>query len=108
MSIACLQDPLPEEELQASEAHCQRSDLVLALGTSLRIEPAGSLPMQARKFCIVNFQTTPKDTSAELIVRAPVDDVMAAIMRDAFGLRLQRGDGGACWVAAQPQHPQAP
>ena len=55
---------------------------MLALGTSLRIEPAGSLPLCANQFILVNLQQTPKDESAALIVRAPVDVVMRAIMRD--------------------------
>jgi len=80
------EDPLPEDELEQSEAHCGEADLVLALGTSLRIEPAGSLPTLARSFILVNLQQTPKDEEASLIVRAPVDVVMRAIMRDGLGL----------------------
>jgi mono-ADP-ribosyltransferase sirtuin 6 len=77
---------------------------VLTLGTSLRIEPAGSLPQLAAKFCIVNLQKTPKDSAASLIVRAPVDVVMETIMREAMGLRL-RCDGGAAaeWVACDKE-----
>ena len=80
------EDPLPEDELALSEAHCEQSDLVLALGTSLRIEPAGSLPCLAKSFVLVNLQQTPKDGEASLIVRAPVDMVMRAVMRDGFGI----------------------
>ena len=65
-----------------------RADLVLALGTSLRIEPAGSLPLFAKEFMLVNLQQTPKDESAALIVRAPVDVVMRAIMRDGLGIEI--------------------
>jgi mono-ADP-ribosyltransferase sirtuin 6 len=77
---------LPEDELALSEAHCEQSDLVLALGTSLRIEPAGSLPCLAKSFVLVNLQQTPKDNQASLIVRAPVDMVMRAVMSDGFGI----------------------
>ena len=83
----------------------RRADLVLTLGTSLRIEPAGSLPQLAAKFCIVNLQKTPKDSAAALIVRAPVDVVMETIMREVMGLRLRcdgRG-GGAEWVACDKE-----
>ena len=31
-------------------------------------------------------------------MRAPVDRVMAALMRDVMGLELERGDAGARWV----------
>jgi NAD-dependent SIR2 family protein deacetylase len=56
------------------------ADLVLALGTSLRIEPAGSLPTLAKQFVIVNLQATPYDGKANLIVRAPVDTVMTKLI----------------------------
>ena len=77
---------------------------MLTLGTSLRIEPAGSLPQLSRRFCVVNLQRTPKDAAAHLIVRAPVDVVMETIMREAMGLRL-RCDGGAAaeWVACDKE-----
>ena len=54
------EDPLPEDELAQSEAHCEQADVVLALGTSLRIEPAGSLPTLAKSFLLVNLQHTPE------------------------------------------------
>lgn len=73
-------DELPEEDLERATDHCSRADLVLCLGTSLRIEPAGSLPTFARKFVIVNLQETPYDKEAALIVRAPVDEVMNEIV----------------------------
>ena len=38
------EDPLPEEELEASEGHMRRADLVLTLGTPPRIEPADPRP----------------------------------------------------------------
>ena len=77
---------------------------MLTLGTSLRIEPAGSLPQLGRKFCVVNLQKTPKDSAAALIVRAPVDVVMETIMREAMGLRLRLEAGGVAeWVACDAE-----
>jgi NAD+-dependent protein deacetylase sirtuin 6 len=81
------EDELPLDDLERSERACQRADLVLCLGTSLRIEPAGSLPTLAQRFVIVNLQDTPKDQKAALIIRAKVDDVMKELMR-----RLGHGD----------------
>ena len=48
-------DALPEEDWDRSQDECEAADLVLTLGTSLRIEPAGSLPLRAKKFVIVNW-----------------------------------------------------
>jgi NAD-dependent SIR2 family protein deacetylase len=92
------EDPLPEDELELSQSHCERSDLVLALGTSLRIEPAASLPLAATAFCLVNLQQTPYDARAALIVRAPVDAVMETVMREAIGLELRDG----VWLPVAP------
>lgn len=75
------EDPLPEDDLERSSEECERADLVITLGTSLRIEPAGSLPTKAKKFVIVNFQETPYDKEAELVLRAPVDDVMDELLK---------------------------
>jgi mono-ADP-ribosyltransferase sirtuin 6 len=73
------ESPLPEEDWQRAQEECQKSDLCLVLGTSLRIEPVGSLPKLAKKFVIVNKQATPYDHVAALCIRAPVDDVMTFI-----------------------------
>ena len=86
------EDPLPEDELQPSERACRNADLVIALGTSLRIEPAGSLPLLCKsrdagsissgaKFVIINLQEGAKDTHADLIIRARVDRVMEHVMK---------------------------
>jgi mono-ADP-ribosyltransferase sirtuin 6 len=80
------EDALPADDWQKAQDECQKSDLVLALGTSLRIEPAGSLPTLGTKFVIVNKQDTPYDSSAEFVIRANVDDVMKQIM-DGLGFQ---------------------
>eukprot|EP00934_Nitzschia_sp_Nitz4_P005503 Nitzschia sp. Nitz4//scaffold3_size479765//362341//363258//NITZ4_000150-RA/size479765-processed-gene-1.253-mRNA-1//1//CDS//3329550908//5493//frame0 len=80
------EDPLPDEDLERSEKECEASDLVLCLGSSLRIEPAGSLPLLAKRFVIVNLQVTPKDDLADLIIRASVDEVMLEIL-EQIGFR---------------------
>lgn len=76
------EDPLPELDFERSTAECKEADLVLCLGTSLRIEPAGSLPTLAKKFVIVNLQETPYDSEAALLIRAPVDEVMQSLMEN--------------------------
>jgi mono-ADP-ribosyltransferase sirtuin 6 len=75
------EDALPEADFERAEQECNASDLVLCLGTSLRIEPAGSLPTRAKQFVICNLQITPKDDESALIIRAPVDEVMDYLMK---------------------------
>lgn len=76
------EDALPEKDLERAEHECEQADLVLCLGTSLRIEPAGSLQLLAKRFVIVNLQETPKDQHAAMILRASVDDVTDYLLQE--------------------------
>jgi mono-ADP-ribosyltransferase sirtuin 6 len=70
----------PVLDIDRVECECKKADVVLCLGTSLRIDPVGSLPLLAQKFVIVNLQATPHDESAALIIRGLVDDVMHRLL----------------------------
>eukprot|EP00980_Cylindrotheca_fusiformis_P031643 scaffold26740_cov157-Cylindrotheca_fusiformis.AAC.3 len=70
------EDPLPEDDFNRAETEMDQADLVLCLGTSLRIQPVGSLPLRAKQFVIINLQDTPIDEDATLVIRAKVDKVM--------------------------------
>jgi mono-ADP-ribosyltransferase sirtuin 6 len=74
------EDPLPEDDFDRATEECEKADLALCLGTSLRIEPAGSLPTLATKYVVVNFQETPKDQDATVVIRCSVDDLMNQLM----------------------------
>lgn len=74
------EDELPREDFERATKECSEADLVICLGTSLRIEPAGSLPTLGKKFVIVNLQETPYDSRAEICIRARVDEVMQGVM----------------------------
>ena len=76
------EDALPEEDWEMAQDQCERSDLVVVLGSSLRIEPVGSLPTLAKQFVIVNKQVTPYDDRATLIIRANVDQVFETLMEN--------------------------
>jgi len=78
-------DELPDDDWKQSQEECSKSDLVICLGTSLRIQPAGELPLLAREFVIVNKQITPLDNKAALVIRANCDDILSALM-DRLGL----------------------
>jgi NAD-dependent SIR2 family protein deacetylase len=81
-------DELPEEEYIKAQEMCSDSDLVLCLGTSLRVEPANELPLlnkkkkkNAGKMVICNLQSTPKDEYADIKVHMKCDDLMRLIMK---------------------------
>lgn len=75
-------DPLPDRDFERAASECESSDLVLCLGTSLRIEPVGSLPERALRYVIVNLQVTKKDEGAALIIRGRADEVMKRVMKE--------------------------
>jgi NAD-dependent SIR2 family protein deacetylase len=54
---------LPEDELTKATQHSKKADLVLVLGTSMRVSPACNLPLynlkKGGKMVISNLQITP-------------------------------------------------
>lgn len=74
-------DPLPQFDLERAEWYCKNADLVITLGTSLRIHPAADLPFLAQKTVIVNLQETPVNANAEIVIRQCVDKVMADLLK---------------------------
>jgi mono-ADP-ribosyltransferase sirtuin 6 len=87
------EDALPEDQLCPAEDECKNADLVVALGTSLRIEPAGSLPFlcsnndsnKSSHVVIINLQETPKDNQSNLLIRTRVDQVMERVAIELMG-----------------------
>ena len=62
---------------------------MVCLGSSLRVNPAASLPVATKmtggKIVIVNLQKTPCDKMAKLVIHAKIDDVIEMLM-DKLGL----------------------
>ncbi|KAL3915062.1 MAG: hypothetical protein SGILL_005821, partial [Bacillariaceae sp.] len=80
-------------DLELCETKCKNADLCICLGTSLRINPVGSLPLLSKKFVIVNLQPTPLDDQASLVIRARVDEVMARLMEEMGYTNWDTGTG---------------
>jgi len=76
------EDELPEYDFDRSDTVCAAANVVICLGTSLRIEPAGSLPFAnpKSKVVICNLQETAKDDEAAMIIRAKTDKIMSKLM----------------------------
>ncbi|PRP82010.1 hypothetical protein PROFUN_03647 [Planoprotostelium fungivorum] len=77
-------DELPADQYERAQEECRSADLVICLGTSLRVVPADKLPLMTRKnggrVVIINLQKTPKDSKASLVIRAKCDRVMASVI----------------------------
>jgi len=73
---------VPEVIDRAMQA-AQEADLLLAVGSTLQVYPvAGVLPLASEtgaRIVIVNDQPTPMDPLADVVLRAPIGDVLPAI-----------------------------
>jgi NAD-dependent deacetylase len=74
---------LPSDTLRAAAGWATLSDLFFALGSSLVVEPAASLPRMARdsgaKLIIVNRDQTPLDAIANVVINAPLGMLFEAL-----------------------------
>ncbi len=74
---------LPEPVLREAVQWARDCDLFLAMGSSLVVEPAASLPAIAKqsgaKLVIINRDPTPRDALADLVIRAQLGRTLAAV-----------------------------
>ncbi len=83
-SIINFNENLKEENIDRAWDEAQKSDLMLCLGSSLRITPAADLPYETLKnggkIVIVNLQKTPLNVDASLCIYAKIEDVIERLM----------------------------
>lgn len=74
---------LPPEVLQEAFDTSNRCGLFIALGSSLVVEPAASLPRAAKaagaRLVIINRDPTGQDQAADLVINAPIGETLKAI-----------------------------
>ncbi len=75
---------LPQDVLSEAIDLCLQTDLILAIGSSLVVEPAASLPLQAKRnggrLVIINKTETPLDDLADIIVREPIGETLTRVV----------------------------
>ncbi len=73
---------LQPEVVEAALALAASADLLIAAGSSLQVQPAASLPLQALEggaaLVIINDEPTPLDRFADLVVRGRAGEVLGA------------------------------
>lgn len=76
-------EPLPTGALQSARRHAREADIFLAIGSSLTVEPAASLPDIAHRagatLAVVNLESTGASGRADYDVRADVTDALPAL-----------------------------
>jgi NAD-dependent deacetylase len=74
---------LPPAVLQEAFALSRKAELFLAIGSSLVVEPAASLPRVAKesgaKLVIINRDSTPLDAMADVVVHEPIGKALSEI-----------------------------
>lgn len=70
---------LDHEVLGAAVTATQEADLLVAVGTSLQVHPVAGLAELADRLAIVNAEPTPYDRYADVVVRAPISEVLCAV-----------------------------
>lgn len=75
---------MPEDVMIEARRLSLAADLYLAIGSSLVVHPAASLPLIAKRggarLVIVNNAPTPLDDMADLVIREPIGDTMTRVM----------------------------
>jgi NAD-dependent deacetylase len=81
-------EQLPRGTYAEARRLADAADVVLAVGSSLRVEPAASIPRDAGHggtLAVVNFDPTPLDDGAEYLFRADVTEVLPALSERLVG-----------------------
>ncbi|MFC5366021.1 NAD-dependent protein deacylase [Salinirubrum litoreum] len=81
-------EQLPRETYAEARDLAGSADVVLAVGSSLQVEPAASIPRDAARggtLAVVNFDPTPLDDRADYVFRADVTDLLPALARRLAG-----------------------
>jgi NAD-dependent deacetylase len=77
-------EQLPYQAFNAAEREMRKADLMIVIGSSLEVAPAGDIPLHARrhgaKLIIVNLEPTPVDSLANVVLHAWAGETMEAIV----------------------------
>jgi NAD-dependent deacetylase len=88
-------EAMPAAAVREAERRARAADLFVVLGSSLAVYPAAYMPIHAKHagatLVIVNLEPTPLDREADLVIRAPVGSVMAAVVA---AVRTRSRQGG--------------
>lgn len=83
-NVVLIGEPLPRWVLLEAWGEAERCDLMLVVGSSLEIAPAAEIPFVAlrhgAKAIVVNYQPTPLDSQAEVVIHEDVAKVLPQIV----------------------------
>lgn len=79
--VVLYEEALDEATMSKALRHIQRADLLIVGGTSLAVYPAAGLVNYYRgnRLVLINKSPTPYDANADLLIAAPIGEVLGAI-----------------------------
>lgn len=79
--VVLYEEALDEATMSKALRHIQRADLFIVGGTSLAVYPAAGLVNYYRgnRLVLINKSPTPYDANADLLIAAPIGEVLGAI-----------------------------
>ena len=84
-------EQLPYQAFNAAERELRKADLMIVIGSSLEVAPAGDMPIIARrhgaKLIIINLDPTPIDSMANIVLHTRAAETMSAIMQQLETLK---------------------
>ncbi|CAN5632882.1 NAD-dependent protein deacetylase [soil metagenome] len=76
-------EPLPNGAIESGMEISRQCDLMLAVGSSLIVQPAAKIPLVAKRagaaLAILNLSETPLDAVADLVVRGPAGIILKTL-----------------------------
>jgi NAD-dependent deacetylase len=85
---------LPAQVLENSFEHARNCDLFLTIGSSLVVQPANWLPIEAKRhsarLILVNLSETPYDEIMDVIIPGQAGPTMSAVMAEFRKISLQK------------------
>jgi NAD-dependent deacetylase len=84
-NVVLIGEPLPKWVLLEAWGEAERCDLMLVAGSSLQMAPASDIPFVAlrcgAKAIVVNYQPTPLDSQADVVIYEDVAEVLPRIIK---------------------------
>jgi NAD-dependent deacetylase len=75
---------MPPKETEESFRRARNCDLLIVIGSSLVVQPAASIPLEAKesgaKLVIINRDPTPCDDMADIVIHGSAGSTMANIL----------------------------
>ncbi len=76
--------PMPPLHTEESFRRARNCDLFIVIGSSLVVQPAASIPVEAKehgaKLVIINREPTPHDSYADIVIHGSAGEIMSKIM----------------------------